>query len=243
MNKYYGIYVSLVASLSTVLGYFFIYVKGDKNKIISKSLSFAGGVMITLSLIDLIPTSIKSFNMYNSFFPSILFTFLFFLFGYFLFKFISKKINSDDELYNTGIISMLGIIIHNIPEGIATYILSTINLKLGILLAIAIMFHNIPEGIGISIPIYYSTNNKIKTFLYTFISGISELFGAIISMIFLYKYINNFVIGILFSIIAGLMFYIGFNEMIKVSKNYHYETKYLLYGSLFILIVEIILKL
>lgn len=243
MNKYYGIYVSLIAGLSTMLGYFSIYIKGDKDNIISKSLSFAGGVMITLSLIDLIPTSIKNFNMNSGIVNSIIYVILFFLIGYFLCNFISNKINNSDELYNAGMISMIGIILHNIPEGIATYILSTIDLKLGILLSIAIIFHNIPEGVSISIPIYYSTNNKKKAFLYTFISSISEPFGALISMIFLYKYINNEIIGILFSIISGLMFYIGYNKMIIISREYSNKLIYSLYGSIFILIIEIILKI
>ena len=56
MNKYYGIIVSSIAGISTLIGYLFIYIKADKNKVISKSLSFASGVMLTLSLVDLIPT-------------------------------------------------------------------------------------------------------------------------------------------------------------------------------------------
>ena len=65
---------------------------------------------------------------------------------------------------------MLAIILHNIPEGIATFITTTNNVKLGVALTIAIALHNIPEGISISIPIYYSTNSKLKSFIYTFIS-------------------------------------------------------------------------
>jgi len=244
MNKYYGIIVSTIAGFSTLLGYFFIYIKGNKNNIISKSLSFAGGVMITLSLIDLIPSSITNLNInYNSNI-SIIYTLLFFFIGFFLTHILEKKFSNEDTLYKTGLVSMLGIIIHNIPEGIATYVLSSIDLKLGILLGIAIILHNIPEGIGISIPIYYSTNNKKKALLYTFISGISEPFGALISMIFLYKYINTTIIGILFSIIAGLMIYIGYNELIKNSIKYDkkHVKLYSMLGALFILIVEILLK-
>ena len=140
---------------------------------------------------------------------------------------------------------MLGIIIHNIPEGIATYVLSTINLKLGIILGIAVMLHNIPEGICIAIPIYYSTFNKQKAFLYTFISGISEFIGAFLSMLILYRYIDNGIMGILYSIIAGIMIYISLFELIKTSKKYDSNNLniYIFIGSIFILCVEIITKL
>lgn len=245
MNKYYGIIVSFVAGLSTLLGFFSIYIKGDKNKIIGKSLSFAGGVMIMLSIIDLLPSSVSNLRVENSYYKSIIFSFLFFWIGFFGCHILEKIVHKKEGLYKTGIISMLGIIIHNVPEGIATYVLSSIDLKLGILLAIAIILHNIPEGIGISIPIYHSTKNKKKAFIYTLISGFSEPMGALLAMLILYKFINNTIIGILFSIIAGLMIYIGYCELINTSKKYDGNSvkSFALLGALFILIVEIILKM
>lgn len=240
MNKYYGIIVSSIAGISTLVGYLFIYIKADKNKVISKSLSFASGVMLTLSLVDLIPTSINYLKMDNR---SLLYTLLFFFIGIILCLIINTKIKDNDVLYKTGIISMIGIMIHNIPEGIVTYILSTVDMKLGLIFAIAIILHNIPEGISISVPIYYSKKSKKKAFLYTMISGLSEPLGALLSMIFLYKYISNFLIAILFSLIAGLMSYISIFELMKTSFKYDKNKIYILYGSFFILIVELLLKI
>lgn len=240
MNKYYGIIVSSIAGISTLVGYLFIYIKADKNKVISKSLSFASGVMLTLSLLDLIPTSINYLKMDNR---SLLYTLLFFFIGILLCLIINTKIKDNDVLYKTGILSMIGIMIHNIPEGIVTYVLSTVDMKLGLIFAIAIILHNIPEGISISVPIYYSKKSKKKAFLYTMISGLSEPLGALLSMIFLYKYISNFLIAILFSLIAGLMSYISIFELMKTSYKYDKNKIYILYGSLFILIVEILLKI
>ena len=240
MNKYYGIIVSSIAGISTLVGYLFIYIKADKNKVISKSLSFASGVMLTLSLVDLIPTSINYLKMDNR---SLLYAILFFFVGIILCLIINNKIKENDVLYKTGILSMIGIMIHNIPEGIVTYILSTVDMKLGLIFAIAIILHNIPEGISISVPIYYSKKSKKKAFLYTMISGLSEPLGALLSMIFLYKYISNFLIAILFSLIAGLMSYISIFELMKTSFKYDKNKIYILYGSFFILIVEILLKI
>lgn len=244
MNKYFGLIISLVAGLSTIIGYFSIYIKGNKNKIISSFLAFSSGVMITLSIIDLLPSSIEYLNETKSIYISIFYSFILFIVGIIL-SFIIDKLNKEKEgLYKTGIISMIGIILHNIPEGIATYILSTINIKLGILLSIAIILHNIPEGVGISIPIYYSTKSKKKALIYTTISGFSEPFGALLSFLFLSKYINVTIIGLLYSLIAGLMIYIGYFELFRTSKRYNHNTiNYLLLGSLFILVIEIILKL
>jgi len=95
------------------------------------------------------------------------------------------------------------------------------NINLGISLAIAIAFHNIPEGISISIPIYYSTKSRFKALFYTFISGISEPFGALLTYLFLNKFINDRIMGFLFSFIAGIMIHIALYELIPTSKKYN----------------------
>ena len=244
MNKYYGIIFSLIAGLSTLIGYFSIYIKGEKEKIISSFLAFSSGVMITLSIIDLLPSSVEYLYQTSGIYLSLIYTVLFFCLGMLMSFFITKINNNKTGLYKVGIISMIGIILHNIPEGIATYVLSTIDIKLGIMLSLAIILHNIPEGVGIAIPIYYSTKSKLKTLLYVTVAGLSEPLGAIISYIFLSKYINITIMGFLYSQISGLMIYIGYFELFREAKKRNKNViNYLLLGSLFILIVEIILKL
>lgn len=80
--------------------------------------------------------------------------------------------------------------------------------------------HNIPEGISISMPIYYSTKSKKKAFLYTLVSALSEPLGAFLAFIFLYKIINNLIMGILLSLIAGIMIHISLCELLPTSLSY-----------------------
>lgn len=241
MNKYYGLVISLIAGLSTLIGYFSIYMKGDKEKNISVFLSFTSGVMITLSIIDLIPTGIESLSKFSNSIKLLICLIAFFI-GLFLTHIIRNKYNSDNNLYKTGIMSMVAIVLHNIPEGIATYILSSINIKLGILFSVAIILHNIPEGITISIPIYYSTNSKTKAFIYTLVSGFSEFIGALLTMLILYNFINKTIIGILFCFISGIMVYIGY-ELIQLTMQFKNDYIYFIFGDLFVLLIEIILKI
>lgn len=100
---------------------------------------------------------------------------------------------------------MIAITLHNIPEGIITFMVSGVDINLGIKLALAISLHNIPEGISIAVPLYYATRKKLKTFLIVLLAGLSEIFGAIICFLFLKNIINDFFIGICFSLIAGIM--------------------------------------
>lgn len=121
MNKYFGLIISLVAGLSTIIGYFSIYIKGNKNKIISSFLAFSSGVMITISIIDLLPSSIEYLSDTNSISISILYSFILFIVGIILSSIIDD-LNKEEGLYKTGIISMIGIILHNIPEDCICYV-------------------------------------------------------------------------------------------------------------------------
>jgi len=66
----YAFVLSTLAGLSTMVGSLIIFFsKTKKEKIIIGSLSFAAGVMITVSLIDLIPESYHLLiNNYDNFF-------------------------------------------------------------------------------------------------------------------------------------------------------------------------------
>lgn len=221
-----------LAGLSTILGYFIIFFKGDRKKIITFSLSFAAGVMLTISVTDLIPSSFNYLSNYNLVFRLLLMSF-FFVLGVFLSFYISLKVPSgEDSLKKVGIISMLAIILHNIPEGIITFMVSGVNFNLGIKLAIAISLHNIPEGISIAVPLYFATKKKFKTFIYVLISGFSEILGAVLCFLFLQNLINNFLIGCVFSLIAGIMINISVTELLPESLKY--QKKKLVFLGFFI---------
>ena len=222
MNILSSFILTSLAGLSTLLGYFIIFFKGDKEKIITFSLSFASGVMLTISLSDLIPSSFNYLINYNIIFRILLMLF-FFILGVYLSYYISIKVTKENtnSLKKVGIISMFAIILHNIPEGIITFMVSGVNLNLGIKLALAISLHNIPEGISIAVPLYYATLKKLKTFLVVLVSGFSEILGAFICFLFLRNLINNLLIGCVFSLIAGIMINISLKELLPEAFSYH----------------------
>ena len=221
-NIVFAFLVTTVAGLSTMLGIIPIYIKfKDTNKLICIALAFASGIMFSVSINSLVPESYNLLKENLSSNKVIVLMILFFLIGVLLTSFIDKVFKRlDNKLYKIGIINMLALMIHNIPEGILTFSTTTTNISLGLTLALSIMFHNIPEGLSISIPIYYSTNSRKKAVIYTAISGFSEVFGAILTYLFLFKYINNYFIGIILSLTTGIMIYISIFELLKNSLEY-----------------------
>lgn len=226
-SNVYAFLLTTIAGLSTLIGSIFIFMRIKKTKyIITSSLAFAAAVMITVSFTDLMPESIHLLQNIYPVFPSYIIMFIFICIGVIISFLIDKYLpdqqleESGGSLYKVGIISMLAIILHNIPEGMATFMASNTDVSLGISLTIAIALHNIPEGISISVPIYFSTHSKKKALLYTLISGLSELFGAVITYLFLRPLINDRIMGILFAIIAGIMLHIAIYELIPTSFKY-----------------------
>lgn len=228
-NTLLAFLLTSVAGLSTMIGTIVIFIKkGNYDKIILSSLSFAAGVMITVSITDLIPEAIFLLRGNLTSVSTILICFLGIVLGitismiidYYLpdKPIVSKK---DSSLFKVGIISMIAIILHNVPEGIATFIATNNSTALGISLFIAITMHNIPEGISISVPLYYSTGSKKTAIGYTLISALSEPFGALLAFLFLKNIVNDLILGILFSVIAGIMMQIAFCELIPTAKKYN----------------------
>jgi len=217
--------ITTLAGLSTLLGMIpILFPLKNKEKLITFALAFSAGVMLTVSIIDLIPESIHYLQVSNKPFPSILFSLIFITLGILFSNFIDQEMESEkkysSKLYKLGVISMLAIMMHNIPEGIATFISYEKNASLGLTLAISIALHNIPEGISIAIPIFYATGKKKKAFFYTFVSALSEPFGAIIAYLFLSKFVNSMIMGLLLSAIAGIMIHISCYELLPNAKNY-----------------------
>ena len=157
--NYYPFIISFLSGLSTLIGYFSIYIKKDKNKIIKNSLALASGVMLCVSIIELIPEGIKLLNKSND---TYIIGIISITIGMLL-PIIINKVIKEEELYKLGIISSIAIIMHNIPEGIITYLTSVKSINLGINIALAIAMHNIPEGITIAVPIYYGKKKKKKS--------------------------------------------------------------------------------
>lgn len=237
MNNALPIFLSFLAGISTILGGLVIIFKKEYNsQNLSVFLGFSAGIMIGISLFDLLYNSyIYLSNKTNN----IILIFIFVILGILIAILIDKLVpKGSNEIGRVGVISLIGIIIHNIPEGIATFITASYDIKLGISFALAIAIHNIPEGIAISIPLFNKTKNIKSTLLFTSIAGFSELLGAIISCIFLSNYINTTTMGILFAIIAGIMLHISFFELLPLSlSNDKKRGIYsLIIGILFILI-------
>jgi len=242
--------ISTIAGLSTVLGSLIIFFKFKEkniNRFITFCLSFSLSIMIGISITDLIPESSYIIITNYKLFKGFLICFITFIIGVFLILWINNKINEKEwgtkDLYKLGILNMIALMLHNLPEGIATFMSSYSDINLGIKLSIAIMLHNIPEGISIAVPIYYATGKRGVAIKNTLVSGLAEPLGAILAYIFLHKYITYKLISIVLIFVAGIMITLSIHKLLPEALKYK-EDKYIIYGLLIgalIIIINLLL--
>lgn len=233
-----AILLSILAGGATNLGIFFTFFKKDRvREVISISLSFAMGVMSLISLKELVPEPISYFLGNLNIAIALSLIFLIPVMALTIVKVSKINIKKGSNLYKIGILNMLTLLLHNIPEGIIVFTSSVANQKLGFKIALSIAAHNLPEGICIATPIYYSTGNRKKSFFYTFISGIAEPLGAIITWWFLKPFISILFLNVILYFVGCLMLTIVFWEILPEVLSYD-RRFYMLIGlflSLFIL--------
>lgn len=225
--------LSFLAGMSTLLGALIIFITNKKSELlVTVSLGFAGGVMISVSFTDLLPNANILLTNHGGYKFGIVAEVVFLLLGVAIAGLLDKFVPHEAEehgdgkvhenLFRVGFISTMAIGLHNFPEGIATFMAGYDNIALGISIAVAIAMHNIPEGISVAMPIYFATGNRLKAIKYTFLSGIAEPIGAFLAFLILKPYINDFSLGIIFALISGVMLYIAIEELLPSSKQYGY---------------------
>lgn len=252
-NYQIALLMTLIAGLATVIGgCFTFFVKKDNLKVLSIGLGFSAGVMIFLSFTEIL-TGAK--QLLISFFPNTFqwVVFLGFFFGIIVAilidYFIPDHIESEDlfdtevrcthhhKIKRAGLLTAVAISVHNFPEGMATFFVTTQNIQIGASVALAIALHNIPEGIAVALPIYHATGKKRLAIWYSFLSGISEPIGALIGLFVINLFFPQMAVGFLFAAVAGIMIYISFDTLLPLSKEYgdwHLSMIGIISGILFI---------
>jgi ZIP family zinc transporter len=238
--------LTLFAGLSTGIGAALAFFsKTDNTRFLSIGLGFSAGVMIYVSFAEIMTKSkdafAPAFGDVGSDALMLLCLFAGFGITFLIDQFIPENINphelrkekelvelkEDDDrpvrhmlLHRTGIFTAIAIGIHNFPEGFATFVAAIDELSLGIAIAAAIAIHNIPEGMAVSLPIYHATGDRKRAFLYAFSSGLAEPIGALVGFFLLMPLMGDMTLGITFGVVAGIMLYISFDELLPSARVY-----------------------
>jgi zinc transporter, ZIP family len=234
------IWIVVISVLGPIIGSLIGVIKKPSEKFMFNMLAFAAGVMLAISFLELIPTSIKFSSVWVATFGIILGSGV--MFGVDkLIPHLHPELCSQEQgckLKKSALFLIIGIFLHNFPEGMAIAIGAVSGTNAGMIIAIAIAVHNIPEGICTSAPYYSCTKKRLKSFLISSSTAIPILIGFLFANM-LYKYISFTFIGLIIGATAGLMIYITSDEIIPLCGNLEDHTTIfsLIIGILFVILL------
>jgi ZIP family zinc transporter len=178
-------------------------------------MSFAAGVMLSISFLELIPESIAL--------SSVLVGVCGVGFGAVVMYGLDRLIphihpqlcaqENGRNLERTSVYLILGIFLHNFPEGMAVAIGSVTEIKVSFAIALAIAIHNIPEAVCTSAPFFHTTGARWKSFFVSSSTAVPIVVGYVMAR-YLFQQISPAVIGFIIGATAGLMIYITADELI-----------------------------
>lgn len=233
--------------------------KRSNPRLLAGSLGFSAGVMLYISFVELFPLGKEYVKKAGFISQGDKITVLCFFAGIFFaglidflipsyenpheVKLLKKGLPSPQRLKKTGLVTALAIAIHNLPEGLATFMSGLSSFNIALPVAIAVSIHNIPEGIAISMPLYEATKSRKKAFWYSFGSGLAEPLGALLGFFILKPFLGPLTLGISFAFVAGIMVFISLDELLPTAEEFgeHHMAIYSLIAGMGVMAISLLL--
>jgi zinc transporter ZupT len=173
-------------------------------------MSFAAGVLVSVSFIHIIP---ESFQMNERAPTYLLGGFLaLYLFNRFLNVYICQEYQS--EIYPVGIIPMVGIGFHSLLDGVIYSITFNVSIFTGVLAAVGMVLHEFPEGIVTFLLLERGGFSRKRSAVFAFLAAaISTPLGTFVSYPFIDD-IAKPTLGILLAVSAGALVYVGASHLL-----------------------------
>jgi zinc and cadmium transporter len=210
---------SAVAAGVTSLGIYTIrHVEGWGRRNTTYFMSFAAGVLIAASFLHIIPKSL-SMNPYAHVY--LLSGFLgLYLFNWFITAFVCEKDPRKAE-YGIGIIPTLGIGFHSLIDGFVYSIAFTVSAFTGFLTTAGMVLHEFPEGIITYLLLVRGGFSDRRSLLLAFFAAaLSTPLGMLISYPFISQ-IGRPLLGALLAVSAGALVYVGATHLLPHAEREH----------------------
>ena len=210
--------MSLLAGLATSIGGLLVILMGKVSRsILNFIIGVVAGMMLAISFMSLVFKAMElaglSLTAAGFALGSIMLLVIDFLVPHIHLTGLAENMPISDRYVRKGVVTSLGIGLHNIPEGIAVASSFSIDPKLGALVALVIGAHNIPEGVVTAIPLRQGGLSNLKTFFITLLSGLTEPAAAAATLLLLQE-VSHTTLAISSAFAAGAMVYITIDELI-----------------------------
>ncbi|KXZ56935.1 hypothetical protein GPECTOR_1g843 [Gonium pectorale] len=118
----------------------------------------------------------------------------------------------------SGLITAIGIALHNFPEGVAVFLASMKSHAVGASLAFAIALHNVPEGVAVALPVYFATGSRWRGFMYAATSGLAEPAAVVVLALALPGgSLDKQLVEKLLAAVGGIMAFLAISELLPLA--------------------------
>lgn len=207
---------STVSLIGTMIGASLgIIVKKPSKRFLGAIIGFAGGLMLSIVVFDLIPEAMNNWSFVG--------TLIFCLLGIIAVVIIDSKVSIGDGAFGhnkhikVAFMAALGLMLHNLPEGVIMGCGFVAGQSLGLKMSLIIAIHDIPEGIAVSAPLMASNVRVSKILLYAFLTAFPTAIGSWIG-----AYIGSIspnILGACLAFASGIMMYVVCGEMFPESSK------------------------
>ena len=231
---YIVILTALGVGSATVLGAIVGFIfRGLSRRFSDIILSFAAGVMLCASVLNLILPSLENGGKYP-----FLTTVLGILVGIVSLDAIDrivermsrleqKDASEEEKRRRRVLLFVAAIAIHNLPEGIAAGVgFGTGSIGEALLIAGSIALQNVPEGMVIISPMVSIGISPARAFFYAFLTGVIEVVGAILGY-FAISLIEP-ILPFSLAFAGGMMLFVIADEIIPTTRPYGRSATYAL---------------
>jgi ZIP family zinc transporter len=232
--------IVIISALGPIIGSAIGVLRKPSFGYICNMLCFAAGVMLAISFLNLIPESIHLSSVSVCMLGLVCGSMVMYGLDRII-PHIHPQLCAQEQgcnLQRTSIYLLMGIFLHNFPEGMAIAIGSVTDTKISLAIALAIAIHNVPEGICTSAPYYHTTGARLKSFLLSSATAGPIIIGYVLAR-YLFTNIPLQVVGFIIGSTAGLMIYITADELIPQScAGTNHQTIFsLIVGIIFVILL------
>jgi zinc transporter ZupT len=220
---------SSLAAIVTSIGIYTIrrYVSwGQRN--ITYFICFAAGVLISASFLHIIPKAL-SMNPDAAVYLLVGY-FGLHLLNRFLTVMVCQK-NPEKEKYGIGLVPMIGIGFHSFIDGFIYSIAFTVSIFTGFLATAGMVLHEFPEGIITYLLLIRGGFSEKKAMVLSFIAAaLTTPMGMLISYPLISE-IDKPMLGALLSLSAGALIYVGATHLLPRAEKEHKKYSFVALGG------------
>ncbi len=232
--------LAFLSGITTLIGVALAYAFRRSVNIIVAGIGFSTGIMICISVFELIPESVRNIGIIPVLIAEVAGLLLAVLANHIIphIHLVKEESKSKRHLITAAYLIAFGLILHDFPEGFAmanSYIHAP---TLGVLVALAIALHNIPEEFAMAVPLIAAGTSKKSIVKLAFVSGLAEPAGAILGLL-----VVSFFTGLnawLMAFAAGIMVYVAIHELLPMAHRYK-KPRWLFVGLLASIAVYVLL--